>query len=136
MILPYYLRLLCLCFATFFVVHALCWLVIRSIARAAVKMAAAVRPRLSARLLFGLRMAPAAFTLFFVVGFCVPSYVWLEPPVQDERVGLACLLAAVLGAAGWAVSLLRGTVSVVRTAHYLRVCGLNGSGARPGLRHA
>ena len=32
MILPYYLRLLCLCFATFFVVHALCWLVIRSVA--------------------------------------------------------------------------------------------------------
>lgn len=132
MILSYYMRLLCLCFATFFVVHAASWLVVRGIARAAVRMAAAIRPRLSSRLLFALRMAPAAITTIVVVGLCVPSYIWMEPHVQNERVGLACLLAATLGVAGWAASLLRGSLSVVRTSHYLRECGLNAEEIDPG----
>ncbi len=132
MILPYYLRLLCLCFATFFVVHTVSWLAIRGIARGAVRMAAAFQPRLSSRLLFALRMAPAAITILVVVGFCVPSYLWMEPHVQDERVGLACLLAATLSVVGWAVSLLRGWLSVVRTAQYLRACGLNAEEIDPG----
>lgn len=127
MVLPYYLRLVCLCFATFLVVHALSWLVIRSIAPAAVRVAGTVRPRLSSRLLFALRMAPSAVTLFIVIGFCVPSYVWLEPDIAGERVGYVCLLAAALGAAGWVVSLPRGFASVVRTARYLRACQRNGS---------
>lgn len=126
MTLPYYLRLLCLCFATFFVVHALCWLVIRSIAGSAVKIAGTMKPGVSARLLFWLRMAPAAATLFLVIGFCVPSYIWLEPDVASERVGFACLLAALLGAAVWLVALVRGLLSVARTAQYVRSCQSNG----------
>ena len=126
MILPYYLRLLCLCFAAFFVVHALSWLVVRSMAAVALKIAETVKPQLSSRLLFGLRMAPVALTLFLVIGFCVPSYVWLEPDIASERVGFACLLAATLGAAVWAVALLRGLSSVARTAHYMRDCQRNG----------
>ncbi len=126
MILPYYLRLLCLCFATFFMVHAVSWLVIRSIAPSAVRIAETMRPRMSSRLLFGLRIAPSAMTLFLVVGFCVPSYVWLEPDVASERVGFACLMAAVLGASVWSVALLRGFSSLARTARYMRVCQSNG----------
>ncbi len=126
MTLPYYLRLLCLCFATFFVVHALCWLVIRSIAGSAVKIAGTMKPGVSARLLFWLRMAPAAATLFLVIGFCVPSYIWLEPDIASERVGFACLLAALLGGAVWVVALVRGLLSVARTAQYLRACQSNG----------
>jgi Zn-dependent protease with chaperone function len=126
MILPYYLRLLCLCFATFFVVHALSWLVVRSIAPTAARIAETMRPRTSSRLLFGLRMAPAAITLFLVVGFCVPSYVWLEPDIASERVGFACLLAALLGTAVWAAALVRGFSSVARTARYMRDCQRNG----------
>ncbi len=126
MSLPYYIRLLCLCFATFFVVHALSWLIVRSAARTALRIADTVRPRSSSRLLFGLRMAPTVITLFLVVGFCVPSYVWLEPDIASERVGFACLLAALLGAAAWIVSLLRGFSSAVRTARYIRVCQRNG----------
>ena len=126
MILPYYLRMLCLCFATFFVVHALSWLVVRSLAPTAARIAETMRPRMSSRLLFGLRMAPAAITLFLVIGFCVPSYVWLEPDIASERVGFACLLAALLGTAVWAVALLRGFSSVARTARYMRVCRRNG----------
>src|SRR5215471_2875683 len=123
MILPYTMRLLCLCFATFFVVHALSWLVVRSLSSTAVRVAETMKPRRSAHLLFGLRIAPVAVTLFLVLGFCVPSYVWLEPDIAGERVGLACLLAAALGVAVWAISLLRGLVSVVRTQRYIRKCG-------------
>ncbi len=126
MILPYYLRLLCLCFATFFVLHGICWLIARSLAPGALRIAGTVRPRLSSRVLFGLRMAPAAITLFLVIGFCVPSYVRLEPDIASERVGFACLLAALLGGAVWAVALLRGFSSVARTARYMRVCRSNG----------
>ena len=132
MILPYYMRLLCLCLATFFVVHTVGCLMVCSVARAMVSMAAAIRPRVSSRLLFALRMAPAAITVFVVVGFCVPSYIWMEPHVQNERVGLACLLAATLGGMGWAVSLLRGSASVLRTAYYVRECGLNAEAIDPG----
>lgn len=132
MILPYYLRLLCLCFATFFVVHALSWLAVRSVAGAAVRLAEGIRPRLSSQLLFGLRMAPSALTLFIVVGFCIPSYVWLEPDISGERVGIACLLAALFGAAVWAVALLRGFSSVVRTDRYMRGCQRNGVATRVG----
>jgi Zn-dependent protease with chaperone function len=125
MILPYYLRLLCLCLATFFVVHGVGWLAVRSIAPAALRIAASMKPRLSSRLLFGLRMAPVAMTLFLVVGFCVPSYIWLEPDIASERVGLACLVAAVLGAAVWIVALVRGGSSVARTVRYVHACRIN-----------
>jgi len=122
MSLPYYLRLLCLCFATFFVMHAGCWLVIRSLVPAVVRIAKTMRPRLSGRLLFGLRMAPVAGSLFLVIGFCVPSYVWLEPDIASERVGPACLLAAALGATVWAASLLRGLAAFLRTERYMGQC--------------
>jgi Zn-dependent protease with chaperone function len=116
------MRLLCLCFAMFFVVHAASWLVVRALSSTAVRVAETMKPRGSSRLLFALRMAPAAVTLFLVLGFCVPSYVWLEPDISGERVGLACLVAAALGVVGWTVSLLRGLVSVVRTQRYIRRC--------------
>ena len=87
---------------------AIVWLVVRGTSAAAVKIAGTMRPRLASRLLFGVRIAPAAVTAFLVVGFCVPSYLWLEPDIASERVGWFCLLAAAAGAVAWAVSLLRG----------------------------
>lgn len=122
MVLPYYIRLLCLCFATFFVVHALSWLAVRSVASAAVRIAGTMRPRMASRFLFAVRMMPAALTLFLILGFCVPSYVWLEPDINSERVGWFCLAAAVIGAAIWTVSILRGLTSIVLTDRYLRRC--------------
>jgi Peptidase family M48 len=122
MILPYYLRLLCLCLATFFVVHGIVWLVVRGSSSAAVRIAGTMRPRMASRLLFAMRMAPAAVTAFLVLGFCVPSYIWLEPHITSERVGWFCLLAAAVGAAAWSVSLLRGVITIVRTERYVRQC--------------
>jgi len=132
-ILPYTTRLLCLCFATFFVVHAASSLVVRGLSLTAVRVAETMKPRCSSRLLFALRMAPVAVTLFLVLGFCVPSYVWLEPDIAGERVGMACLVAAALGVAICATSLLRGLVTVVRTQRYIRKCG---SSVREGTAQA
>jgi hypothetical protein len=81
-----------------------------------------MRPRASSRLLFALRVTPAMLTLFLVVGFCVPSYVWLEPDISSERVGFSCLCAAALGALTWTISAIRGMVSIARTQSYLRGC--------------
>ena len=100
MSLSYTWRLLCLCCATFFVVHAVIWLVVHGLSSTAVRVGETMKPRGSSRLLFALRMAPVAVTLFLVLGFCVPSYVWLEPDITGERVGVSCLLAAALGVAG------------------------------------
>ena len=83
-----------------------------------------MRPRMAARFLFGIRIAPSAITVFLVVGFCVPSYIWLEPDITSERVGWFCLLAAAAGAAAWIVSSVRAVISIVRTERYLRVCRL------------
>ncbi len=120
MILPYYLRLLCLCLSTFFVVHAVVWLAVRGISATAVRIAGTMRPRMASRWLFGLRIAPVAITLFLVVGFCVPSYIWLEPRITGERVGWLCLTLALLGVAVWMVSIVRGLTAIVRTDRYVR----------------
>jgi len=120
--LPYYLRLLCLCLSTFFVVHGVLWLLVHGLTPAALRMAETMRPRLAARFLFVLRVAPVAVSLFLIAGFCVPSYLWLEPNATGERVGWFCLIAASLGAAAWTISLLRGVNSVALTERYLRLC--------------
>src|SRR5450755_108543 len=119
MILPYYLRLLCLCLATFFVAHTLAWAIVRSMSGVALRVAENMKPRSSSRLLFGLRIAPASLSLFMVAGFCVPSYLWLEPHITGERVGWLCLTAALLGASAWAVAIVRGMNAVVRTERYV-----------------
>lgn len=120
MILPYYLRLLCLCLSTFFVAHAVVWLAVRGMSSTAVRIAGTMRPRMASRWLFGLRIAPVAITLFLVIGFCVPSYVWLEPRITGERVGWLCLGLALLGVTVWLLSLVRGLSAMVRTDRYVR----------------
>ena len=126
------MRLLCLCFATFFVVHAATSLVVCSLSSTAVRVAETMKPRRSSCFLFALRMAPVAVTLFLVLGFCVPSYMCLEPDIAEERVGIACLLAAALGVAVGAASLMRGLMSVIRTQRYIRRCAARATETAPG----
>jgi Zn-dependent protease with chaperone function len=136
MTLPYYMRLLCLCLATFYVVHGLLWIVVRSLTPTALRVAETMRPRTSSRLLFALRMTPVAVTGFLIVGFCVPSYLWLEPEATGEHVSWFCLSAAVLGTAIWTISLLRGLNSVARTEQYLRHCAHSNLTAGTGSNRA
>ncbi|HJX96969.1 MAG TPA: hypothetical protein VJ324_15190, partial [Candidatus Acidoferrum sp.] len=79
MILPYLLRLSCLCFASFFVLNAAAGLIVRISSRSAIRFAESRTPGTAARFLIALRMLPFALATLFVVGLCVPSYLWLEP---------------------------------------------------------
>lgn len=127
MTLPYYVRLLCLCFASFYVAHAAVWLLVQGSSRGILRIAETMRPKMSARWLFAARVSPMALTVFLVLGFCIPSYLWLEPEVSGEHVGLLCLGAAALGVVTWLAAIGRGVAAIIRTEQYIRRWGRTGN---------
>src|SRR5271166_3633406 len=92
----------------------------------AMRMAARMKPSSAARLLFALRITPMALTVFAVLAFCVPSYLWLEPEAAGEKVGFVCFLMATLGAAIWVLSITRVVSAVSGTVRYLHHCERHG----------
>ena len=102
--LPYTMRLFCLCCASFFMIHLALALVTRLSAGTALRVAEHMKPSSAARFLFVLRLAPLVLTLFAVLAFCIPSYLWLEPEATGEKVGFFCVFTAVMGVAIWALS--------------------------------
>jgi Zn-dependent protease with chaperone function len=124
--LAYILRLLCLCCASFFMIHLALALAARLSAGTALRIAEQMKPSSAARFLFVLRMSPLVLTLFAVLAFCIPSYLWLEPEATGEKVGLFCLITAVLGVAIWVLSLRRVTGAVRGTNRYLHECERHG----------
>jgi beta-lactamase regulating signal transducer with metallopeptidase domain len=121
--LPYLARLVCLCLATFFLVHAAIGLLVSALTRPAVRLASRMAPVHGARLLLALRLFPAAFALFVVGALCTPSYLYLEPKNDPEAMGLACLGAALMTVALWWTSLFRAVRAVARSMSHLRQCG-------------
>jgi hypothetical protein len=123
MILPYLPRLLCIGLATYFLVHLALGAIVALFAGPAVRLGERVRPHLAARYLLALRLLPAAGAAFVVMTVCVPSYLWLEPEAPAERVGVACLAAALLGLAMWSVSLARGVCALASSRRFVQRCG-------------
>lgn len=115
MILPYTLRLVCLCFAAFFVAHTALAATIWAATPRAIRAGEAMRARTGARFLLGLRLLPVTFAALVVAGLCVPSYLWLETNESTERVGLACCAMALLGALVCANSLIRTVRRIVKS---------------------
>ncbi len=126
MSLPYTLRLLCLCCASFFMIHLALAVTTRLTAGTALRMAERLKPSSAARLLFAVRLLPLTLTLLAVLAFCIPSYLWLEPEATGEKVGLVCFLMAVLGVAIWALAIVRVVTAVRGTARYLHRCERHG----------
>ncbi len=122
MILPYLLRLLCLCFATFFVLNAAVGLLLRVSSNDLIRFAALKSSSAAARLLFALRMLPFALATLFVLALCVPSYLWLEPGASSERVGIPCVVFGILGVATWSVSIARTIHSLFASMSHYRLC--------------
>lgn len=120
MILGYYARLACLCLAAFFAAHLLLGGALSLLARRAAARALALPPRRGARFLFALRILPPVLAAFLVFGLCLPGYLLFEPRHAVERVGLACLAAAALGALVLLTGSARGVAALVRTALFLR----------------
>ena len=126
MTLTYTMRLLCLCCASFFMIHLALAMAVRLSSGTAVRLAEHMKASSAARFLFGLRMAPLAITLFAVLAFCIPSYLWLEPQATGEKVGFVCFLTAVLGVAIWTLAIVRVVGAVRGTARYLHRCEQQG----------
>jgi len=124
--LPYTMRLLCLCCASFFMIHLALALATRLSAGTALRIAEHMKASSAARFLFGLRLVPLVLTLFAVLVFCIPSYLWLEPEATGEKVGFLCVFTAVLGMAIWALSLARVIGAVRGTNRYLHQCERHG----------
>jgi Zn-dependent protease with chaperone function len=124
--LTYTWRLVCLCCATFFVLHLALAVATRFSASTAMRMAARMKPSSAARLLFFLRISPMALTVFALLAFCIPSYLWLEPEAAGEKVGFVCFLMAALGVAIWLLSITRVISAVRGTVQYLHQCERHG----------
>ena len=137
MILPYLARLLCLCLAAFFLVHAALGLPVWALTPWAVRYSSRILPVHGARVLLGLRLFPAAVALFVVAGLCTPSYLWLEPKGAPEPTGPACLAAALMGLAICGLSLARAARAVARSQRHIRQCRIRSREMRlPGERAA
>ena len=135
--IPYLARLVCLCLATFFLVHAVFGLAVSASTSWAIRIASRMAPVYGARLLLTLRLFPAAFALFVVAGLCTPSYLYLEPKGEPEEMGLACLAIALLGLAAWAWSITRATRALARSVRHIRQFREQGREMRlPGERMA
>jgi len=122
MILPYLFRLLCLGFASFFVLNAAAGLFVRVSSKSAIRFAESRASDTAARFLFALRMFPFVLATLFVVGLCLPSYLWLEPAATAERVGSLCVVLGLLGAAIWCASIARTADSLLASLRHNRLC--------------
>ncbi len=120
MIVPYFLRLICMCLAAFFVIHTAVGLMVAWMAPAAVKTAQRMRARRGAEFLLVLRLLPPIIALTLVAGICIPSYLVLEQDAGAEEVGLNCLGAAVLAASLWSVSIARSLRATTRSLRHAR----------------
>jgi len=116
----YALRLTCLCFASFFLVHTALGVVAAACAPLVGRLAGGMRARSAALLLLVVRLAPACLAVTAVVGLCVPSYLWFEPETAGERVGIACIAAALLGGLAWATSFVRVYRGIAGSRRYAR----------------
>jgi Zn-dependent protease with chaperone function len=137
MILPYLARLVCLCLAAFFLLHAALGLAVSLLTPWAVRAAGRMAPVHGARLLLGLRLFPPAFAVFVVAGLCTPSYLYLEPQGAPEEMGAVCMVAALAGLAAWCFSVVRAARAMVRSARHIRECRERSREIQlPGERHA
>jgi len=126
MTLSYLLRLLCLCLASFFLVHLALGLAVSLLTPAAIRFAERLRPRQAAGFLLAVRLFPWAFSVLVVIGLCTPSYLLLEPAATQEEVGFACLAAALLCVASIARSAIRCVRAARRSLGYIRYCQMVG----------
>lgn len=111
----YFMRLVCLSLACFFLVNFFASVLLALLTRRAVAKARTLRADSAARFLLIFRLTPTLAGAFAVVALCIPSYLWLEPAGAAEDFGVACSVAAGLGLAVIARSVWRGARAVIRS---------------------
>ncbi len=113
--MSYGFKLGCVSLAGFLIVNWAAAMAVGGAAPAVIRAAAGLRARSAARLLWMLRMAPAAVALLAVAALGVPSYLRFEPEGDGEPVGPACLLAALVAIAAVLHALIRSALAVRRS---------------------
>jgi hypothetical protein len=119
--IPYFARLLCLCFAAFFWLHLALTAAAAALSGYAIRRASRMRSGAGARLLFALRLVPASIAGAIAAGLCAPSYLWFEPEPALEHIGLAPVAAALAGVWICATGIARGAWAAARSARRLRL---------------
>jgi len=109
----YILRLVALAFASFFLLHLVCSVVALACAPKALQLARRMPAASASRLLFLLRIAPALVPLLFILGLEIPSYLRLEPTVNQESIGWWGIGAALAGALCLLIPLTRSVQAMI-----------------------
>jgi hypothetical protein len=122
----YSVRLLLVCFASFFVVHAAAAAVAHAFEWRALRLAERVTPRVAATVLFCLRAFPTTAAITFVLAVCAPSYFRFEPDMAGEQVGFACAALAAAGVVICAGALGRGLRAILESIRFVRSCRREG----------
>lgn len=123
---PYFLRLLCISLASFFLIHLALGLLVRMLSPVLIRRVERMLPRRAAGFLLAVRLLPSACAFTAVAGLCVPSYLRFEQRTGGEEVGLACIAAALLCAACFAISAVRSWRAAARSLGYVRYCQMVG----------
>jgi len=122
-IVPYVLRLACLCLGSFFLIHLALSLFASALAPWAMRCAERIAMRQPARsaatLLFAMRLFPAVISLAAVAALCVPSFLSFEKPRGAEAAGIPFLVTAAVGASIWTISLMRSLSALVRSHRFV-----------------
>jgi len=130
MSLSYWVRLLSLCFASFFLVHTAASLLVRLASSRAMRFAERLAPRTAARLMLSLRVLPFAVAVVSVLGLCAPSYLRFEQHALAEQVGPLCLALAALGVFICLAALDNGLGSITSSIEFARACCKGGHAVR------
>src|SRR5437016_6931179 len=109
---PYLFRFACLCLACFFLIHLALSAGAMLCAPWLIRTAERLRPHAAARLMLALRLFAPAGAVFAVIGFCAPSYLWLEPKGVAENLGFLCMTAALLALMIWVLSVARALIAI------------------------
>ncbi len=129
MILPYALRLLSVCLASFFLIHLAVSALARGFASWALRRAENMPARSAAALLLGVRLFPVLFAVGSVVALCLPSFLSFENEKGSEEAGLPFVIAAALGASVWITSLVRALRAGIRSRRCMERCSSQLPGA-------
>jgi hypothetical protein len=116
MIAAYSVRLVILCFASFFLIHLALGLLSLGLFPLLVRASRSVRPQGVSSISIFMRLAPACLSILLVMAVCVPSYLRYERNTTTEEIGLLCLVLACFGLLICLVALTKAARAIIQSA--------------------
>jgi|GEM_PF-567886 len=121
MILPYSVRLVCLCLEMLFLFNLATSALVMGLSGTVAKAAGRMRPQHAARWFLGLRLLPTTLSLLLIAALCVPSYLRYEQNTGSEGMGRFCIAAALMGLGLVLTSAVRGAFALVQSYRISRI---------------